>query len=57
MVRRVCAETAVGWHEVDITADPELLRKYTDEVPVTFVDGARHDFWSVDEDRLRLALS
>ena len=32
----------------DVDSDPELLRLYTDQVPVTFVDGAQHDFWRVD---------
>ncbi len=27
------------WREVDIDADSELRRKYTDEVPVVFIDG------------------
>lgn len=57
VVRRVCAELEVGWHEVDITGDEELLRRFTDQVPVTLVDGQRHDFWSVEESRLRSALS
>ncbi|WP_150254035.1 glutaredoxin family protein [Nocardiopsis deserti] len=30
--------------------------EYWDKVPVTFVDGRRHDFWRVSEDRLRSAL-
>jgi glutaredoxin len=29
------------WREVDIDADPELRRKYTDEVPVVFIDGRK----------------
>ena len=29
------------WREVDIDADPELLRKFTDEVPVVFIDGRK----------------
>jgi hypothetical protein len=41
---------------VDVDGDPELLRRYTDQVPVTFVDGAQHDFWRVDPLRLRAAL-
>jgi hypothetical protein len=32
------------------------VRQYTDQVPVTFVDGAQHDFWRVDPIRLRRAL-
>ena len=34
----------------------QLQRRYTDQVPVTFVDGAQHDFWRVDPTRLRAAL-
>lgn len=56
VVARVCAETGTGWTTQDITTDAELLRRYTDEVPVTFVDGAQHDFWAVDPARLRAAL-
>ena len=56
VVAAVCAETGAGWSTRDITTDPELLRRYTDEVPVTFVDGAQHDFWRVDPARLRAAL-
>jgi hypothetical protein len=41
---------------VDVDSDPELQRRYTDQVPVTFVDGAQHDFWRVDPARLRAAL-
>ena len=57
VVSRVCAETGTGWSTRDITTDTELLRRYTDEVPVTFVDGAQHDFWAVDPARLRAALA
>ncbi|HWJ54363.1 MAG TPA: glutaredoxin family protein, partial [Propionibacteriaceae bacterium] len=39
-----------------VDRDPELQRRYGEEVPVTFVDGRQHDFWRVDPDRLRAAL-
>ena len=32
---------AFKWREVDIDADPELRQKYTDEVPVVFIDGRK----------------
>lgn len=57
VVTQVCAETGDAYVTTDITADPDLLRRYTDEVPVTFVDGAQHDFWRVDPARLRAALA
>ncbi|MGL5909709.1 MAG: glutaredoxin family protein [Phycicoccus sp.] len=56
-VARVAAELGVGWAEVDVDADPDLRRRWSDEVPVTLVDGRQHDYWRVDEHRLRAALA
>ena len=56
VVAAVCAETGSGWTTQDITGDADLTRRYTDQVPVTFVDGAQHDYWRVDPRRLRTAL-
>ncbi|WP_240937954.1 glutaredoxin family protein [Nocardioides sp. JQ2195] len=57
VVEKVCAELGESFDEVDIDGDPVLREKFTDEVPVTFVDGSQHDFWRVDETRLRTALT
>lgn len=56
VVERVADELGVGWEERSIDADPELLEKYAEQIPVTLVDGRQHDFWRVDEGRLREAL-
>ena len=56
VVATVCTELGVDWDEVDITTDPELLAEHVEEIPVTLVDGRRHDFWRVDPERLRAAL-
>ena len=56
VVARVCAEVGTTYAEVDITADPDLQRRFGEQIPVTFVDGAQHDYWRVDERRLRAAL-
>jgi len=56
VIEEVCAELGESYDEVDIDADPELHERFTDEVPVTFVDGRQHDFWRVSPDRLRAAL-
>jgi len=56
VVARVCADLGTTYDEVDITTDPELQRRFGEEIPVTFVDGRQHDFWRVDERRLRAAL-
>jgi glutaredoxin len=34
-------EADFKWCEVDIDCDPELRRKYNDEVPVVFIDGRK----------------
>jgi hypothetical protein len=56
VVAAVCAEEGVDWTTRDITGDAELTGRYSDEIPVTFVDGRQHDYWRVNPDRLRAAL-
>jgi glutaredoxin len=57
VIERVAADVGVGWTEVDITDDAELQAAWWDQIPVTLVDGVQHDFWRVDEARLRKALT
>ena len=57
VVARVATDLGVPWDEVDITSDPELQARWWEQIPVTLVDGVQHDFWRVDETRLRAALS
>ena len=56
IIARVAADAGARWTERDITASEADLRDYGDMIPVTFVDGVQHDFWRVDESRLRAAL-
>lgn len=56
-VAEVCAATGDTWARVDIDDDPDLRARFTEQVPVTFVDGAQHDFWRVDPTRLHKALA
>jgi glutaredoxin len=56
VVVRVCADLGESFVEVDVDSDPDLEDRFGEEVPVTFVDGRQHDFWRVDEGRLRAAL-
>jgi glutaredoxin len=56
VIARVSADLGVRWEERDITQSTDELREYWDKIPVTFVNGVQHDFWSVREDRLRAAL-
>ncbi|MDQ6933919.1 MAG: glutaredoxin family protein [Actinomycetota bacterium] len=57
VITRVCDDLGTSYAEVDITGSPELLQRYGEEIPVTLVDGRQHDFWRVDEHRLRAALA
>ncbi len=57
VISTVCADLGVEWVEVDITADEDLFRRWWEQIPVTLVDGRQHDFWRVDESRLRAALA
>lgn len=57
VIIRVAGDLGVGWAERDITASAEDTRLYGEQIPVTFVDGVQHDFWRVDETRLRAALT
>jgi hypothetical protein len=56
VIERVCADTGDSYVEFSIDDDPELRRRFGEEIPVTFVDGRQHDFFRVDESRLRAAL-
>ncbi len=57
VIERVCAELGEQYTEVSIDDDQELSERFAEEIPVTFVDGRQHDFWRVDEQRLRVALT
>ena len=57
VVARVCADLGETFEELSIDDDDALRARYADEIPVTLVDGRQHDFWRVDEARLRAALA
>ncbi|WP_427384675.1 glutaredoxin family protein [Janibacter sp. G56] len=56
IVDGVARETGASVEEVNVLDDPELLERYAELIPVTFVDGRQHDYWRVDPERLRAAL-
>ena len=37
------------WREIDVDGDPELRRRYNDEVPVVFIDGHKAFKYRMDE--------
>jgi hypothetical protein len=42
--------------EQDITDDPELAERYSDEIPVLLLNGKVHNYWKIDPIRLMAAL-
>jgi hypothetical protein len=57
VVARVAAETGTQWNELSILDDSDLAARYWEQIPVVLVDGEQHDYWRVDAERLRGALS
>lgn len=56
LIVEVCEPGGISWTTVDIDKNQQLLEEFTDHVPVTFVDGAQHDYWGVNPARLSEAL-
>jgi glutaredoxin len=56
IIAAVASDLGVTWEERDITQSPSDLETYSEQIPVTFIDGVQHDFWRVSESRLRTAL-
>ena len=57
VVSSVCDEIGVGWIAQDITGDRELMARWAEYVPVILVDGEVHNWFRVQPDRLRAAVS
>ncbi|MDO5501901.1 MAG: glutaredoxin family protein [Actinomycetia bacterium] len=56
VIAAVTADLGERFEEVNILDDPALREQYGELIPVTMVDGAQHDYWRVQEGRLRAAL-
>jgi Glutaredoxin-like domain (DUF836) len=57
VIAEVCAETGDSWSELSIADDPALFEEHWERIPVVLVDGLPHDFWRIDKNRLRTALT
>ena len=57
VVRSACEDLGVAWRAVDIDSIGSLQARFTDHVPVTFVDRELLSYWFVDDDALRVALA
>jgi len=58
-VRARLAESGIETEleELNILGDVGLARRYSEDIPVVFVNGRRHATWRVDADRLLAAIS
>lgn len=56
LIADVCKPASIEWVAVDIDLDEDLYSRFTDLVPVTFVDGQQHDHYGVNPTRLSAAL-
>lgn len=57
VIQEVTSELGESFVEVDMLQDEDLIARYAEMIPVTFVDGAQHDYWRVSAQRLRAALT
>ena len=55
-VREVMAKIPFELEVIYIDGDQELERLYGEEVPVTLIDGAKHDYFRVDKKRFSEAI-
>ncbi len=53
----VCGAEGVPWQVVDVDTDEALRARFTDHVPVTFVDQQLLSYWFLDGEALRTALA
>ncbi|MFM2024972.1 MAG: hypothetical protein RLZZ56_985 [Actinomycetota bacterium] len=59
VVTNVLAEfpNQVSLTKQSILEDDELFARYSEEIPVLLINGKVHNYWRIDADRLREALS
>ena len=55
-LKSVEAELDFKIEKIYIDQDPDLVKRYGEEVPVIHIDGKHHDMFRVDLDRFRSSL-
>lgn len=56
VVAVVAETTGARFVETSIVDDAELYDRFVEEIPVVLINGAVHNIWRVDAERLRSAL-
>lgn len=46
---KLSRQTAFRWREIDVNSDTELRRRFSDEVPVVFINGRKAFKYRMDE--------
>jgi glutaredoxin len=57
VISEVIGGQDIQFEELSLLDDPDLMAKYSEEIPVILVNGKVHDFLRVDRDRLRAAIA
>jgi glutaredoxin len=57
IIQHVADELGVPWEERNVDASALDQAEYAEMIPVVLIDGVQHDYWRVNEARLRSALS
>lgn len=46
---KLSKRTTFNWEQIDVDSSPELKRRFTDEVPVVFINGRKAFKYRMDE--------
>ena len=57
VISQVIGQGDIEFEEISLLDDPDLMAKYSEEIPVILVNGEVHDFLRVDAERLRAAIA
>ena len=57
VIAAVTGELGEEYIEINMLEHADLIERYAELIPVTLIDGAQHDYWRVDPQRLRAALT
>lgn len=49
-------QAEVTVEEINILQDDALLARYAEEIPVLLINGKVHNYWRIDDERLKRAL-
>ena len=57
VISQVVGQSDIDFEEFSLLDDPNLMAKYSEEIPVILINGLVHDFLRVDPDRLVAAIA